>query len=105
MTNSAASQSIDIRRPISIGRFSLTAALSLFIVYVVCWAAAAVGIPLAHTFITLFTSFEPSSFAALCVGGAWALLAGAFVGAVIAVTYSLVSFVEPASANSGNRLD
>ena len=99
MTSAADLPVVDGRRPLSIGRLSLTGALSLFVVYAACWAGAAVGIPVTHAFIGLFTSFAVGSLAALCVGGAWALLAGGFTGAALAAIYNLVKFMEPTSRN------
>lgn len=95
MTSSNNSRSEAYR--LSVGRLSLTGALSLLVLYALCWVGAALGIPASHLFIAMFTSFAVGSFAALCVGGAWALLAGAVAGAVIAATYNLVSFIEPRS--------
>jgi hypothetical protein len=80
---------------LSVGRLALTGALSLFALYALCWVGAAAGVPVTHLFIALFTSFSVGSFAALCVGGAWALLAGGVTGAVVAATYNLVGFMEP----------
>lgn len=97
MTSATDPPDVDGRRPLSIGRLSLTGALSLFVVYAACWAGAAVGVPVTHAFIGLFTSFAVGSLAALCVGRGWALLAGGFTGAVLASIYNLVKFMEPSS--------
>ncbi|MFC3100773.1 hypothetical protein [Altererythrobacter lauratis] len=98
MTGATDSPIVESRLPLSVGRLSLTGALSLFVVYAACWAGATVGVPVTHAFIGLFTSFAVGSLAALCVGGAWALLAGGFTGAVVAAIYNMVKFMEPPSA-------
>ena len=85
-------------RKISIARLSLTGGLSLLIVFVACWiGAAAFSLPVTHRFITLFTSDPIASITALCIGAFWAFIWGAFVGAVTALVFNLVGFVDRAA--------
>ena len=66
----------DIIRCASTGAFST---LGLFLL---CWAAVALGMPLSanHGFIALFTMQPAGSISALWTGALWAFLAGGIAG-------------------------
>jgi len=68
-----------------------TGAFSTFLFFLLCWAGAALGLPLAlsHAFIGLFTLEPAGSLAALWIGGLSAFLAGGVAGALIAHCYNL----------------
>ena len=79
----------------SVLRFSLTGAVTMLVLFVACWLAAAIGgLPATHMYIGLFASGEIGSFATLCVGSFWSLVWGGFAGAVIAISYNLLSVVD-----------
>ena len=75
----------DIMRCVSTGAFST---LGLF---VLCWAAVALGMPLStnHGFVALFTMQPAGSIDALWTGALWAFLAGGVAGAMIAHCFNL----------------
>ena len=75
----------DIIRCASTGAFST---LGLFLL---CWAAVALGMPLSanHGFVALFTMQPAGSFDALWTGALWAFLAGGVAGAMIAHCFNL----------------
>ena len=79
-------------RPHRIGLIRLAATLGVgaALIFGLCWFGT--FIPLSsptHAYITLFTSAQPNSGAALLEGGAWSLLFGALTGAVLAALYNL----------------
>jgi len=75
----------DLIRCISTGAFSTLG------VFLLCWAAIALGMPLSapHGFIALFTMQPVGSINALWMGALWAFLAGGVAGAIIAHCYNL----------------
>ena len=77
--------SFDIYRSVPTGAFST------FLFFLLCWAGAALGLPLAlsHAFIGLFTLEPAGSLASLGIGGLSAFIAGGVAGALIAHCYNL----------------
>lgn len=78
----------------SVVRLSLTGAVSLTIVYILCWLGAVLNIAVTHRFIGLFTDGDVTAVSTLLIGGCWALAAGLVIGAVIAIVYNLLGFTE-----------
>ena len=91
---------------ISVIRLALTGGLSLLVLLAVCWLGALfLPIPLTHMFIGLFTSLPMNSLGALCVGGFWAFLSGAFAGALIAGFYNLLAFADRRASDSSFKFE
>lgn len=75
-------------------RCALTGAVVLTALFVLCWAAAAVGlVNNSHMYISLFTVAPVASAAGLAVGVCWSAVFGALAGALVAVTYNALAFV------------
>lgn len=72
-----------------INHFAATGALTALAFFALCWAAAALGIPASHLFVSLFTAAPAASLEALWTGGICALVAGGLAGALIAIFYNL----------------
>lgn len=72
-------------------RSASTGAFSTLIIFALCWAGVALGLPLTlpHGFVSLFTLQPVGSVTALLIGGVFAFLAGGLGGAVIAHCYNL----------------
>lgn len=68
-----------------------TGAFSTFLLFLLCWVAVALGIPLSatHGFVALFTMQPVGSIEALWMGALWAFIAGGVAGAIIAHCYNL----------------
>lgn len=68
-----------------------TGAFSTLIIFALCWAGVALGLPLTlpHGLVALFTLEPVGSLKALFVGGFFAFLAGGIGGAIIAHCYNL----------------
>lgn len=79
----------DILRCTSTGAFAV---LGLFLL---CWLAVALGMPLSatHGFVALFTTQLAGSVDALWMGGLWTFLAGGVTGALVAHCYNLAGRV------------
>lgn len=79
----------DVIRFISAGAF---ATMGLFLL---CWAAIAIGVPwgTTHAFVSLFTMQPIGSAEALWMGGLWAFVAGGVAGAFVAHCYNLAGRV------------
>ena len=72
-------------------RSASTGAFSTLIVFALCWAGAALALPLAfsHNFVGLFTLQPAGSMNALLIGGLLGFLTGGIAGAIIAHCYNL----------------
>ena len=72
-------------------RSASTGAFSTLIIFALCWAGVALGLPLTlpHGFVSLFTLEPVGSVNALLIGGGFAFLAGGIAGAIIAHCYNL----------------
>lgn len=80
---------------LSVSRLSVTAGLTLAIVFALCWVGAAAGIlPRSHMFISLFTDRPVSSVEALGLGLLAALGSGLGVGALAALFYNAFAFLQ-----------
>lgn len=77
---------------LSVVRMLVAGGTSALAVYVACWIAA--QLPASsptHAFISLFTSAEVTSGAALVEGGVWAMVFGAFVTSIFSLIYNLTA--------------
>jgi len=78
-------------------RFALTGALAAGIFYVLCWVGArfvpSLG-PAGHKYLTLFTNADPTSGTALVVGACWSIGFGLIMGALIALVYNALAFLD-----------
>jgi len=74
---------------LSARRLAVTGVFVAFIVFIVCWGAAGLGLVASHTFVGLFTLAPVASSWALVVGGVGAAGSGALIGALVAVGYNL----------------
>lgn len=76
-------------------RFALTGALAAAIFYAVCWVGAQLPIgPATHMYLQLFTKAELSSGIALIEGICWSISFGLIAGALIAVIYNALAFLD-----------
>lgn len=82
----------------SVVRLSLTGAVSLAIIYALCWLGTQLNIAVTHRFIGLFTDGDMTAGSTLLIGSCWALGAGLVTGGVIAIVYNLLGLMERASA-------
>ena len=86
-------------------RCALTGATVLAILYIVCWAAAALGFSGgSHLYLSIFTLAPVASLKALGVGLVWSVVFGAVAGALTAVTYNAYGFAENRGAANQRRL-
>lgn len=81
---------------VSVLRLSLTGAVSMLILYALCWGGAVMNIAATHRFIGLFADGDVTAFSTLLIGGCLALAGGLVTGAVIAIVYNLLGFTERA---------
>ena len=71
-------------------RAALTRAAVSGVLFLVCWLGTAIGgLSVSHAFISLFPAQPVGSPAALAEGGLWAVVFGAFSGALIAFFHGL----------------
>lgn len=77
-------------------RLALTGALASAIFYALCWVGALIPDlgPATHMYLQLFTNAELSSFSALVQGVFWSLIFGLIAGALIAIIYNALAFLE-----------
>ena len=68
-----------------------TGAFSTLIIFSLCWAGVAIGLPLvlSHAFVGLFTLEPAGSLSSLWIGGLSAFVSGGIAGAIIAHCYNL----------------
>ena len=82
---------------LSLSRSAATVGLTLAIIFALCWVGAAAGIlPRSHMFISLFTAQPIDSAAALGLGLLSSLIAGLVTGAVGALIYNALAFLQRA---------
>lgn len=76
-------------------RLSLTGALAAAVFYLFCWIGAQLPIgPATHMYLRLFTNAELSSGLALIEGVCWSIGFGLIAGALIAVIYNALAFLD-----------
>ena len=68
-----------------------TGAFSTLIIFALCWAGVALGLPLvlSHAFVGLFTLEPAGSLSSLWIGGLSSIVSGGIAGAIIAHCYNL----------------
>ncbi|MDP3749008.1 MAG: hypothetical protein Q8Q88_18365 [Phenylobacterium sp.] len=93
-TMTATPSSIRSPRPLDVIRCAASAALSLAILFALCWAGAVVVESQSHMFIALFTTQPVASTTALVEGFGWSFVFGALTGALIAAFYNLLSRLD-----------
>jgi hypothetical protein len=74
---------------LDIVRCASTGAFAILLVFLLCWVATALGTPLAHSFISLFTVQPVGSTEALWMGGVCAFIFGGVTGGLVAHFYNL----------------
>lgn len=73
-------------------RLALTGAVTLTILFILCWGAAAFWIASpSHMFVALFTLTPVESWYSLCQGIASSLVFGALTGALLAWIYNALA--------------
>lgn len=87
----ASNQEISPRVGVSINRAAIALGLTLLVLFVACWAWAAVGMPASHTFVGLFTLAPVGSLTALVSGALCAFMSGLVAGALLAFCYNLTA--------------
>ena len=91
----------DQRTSLSIFRVTITGAISLAVLFVLCWAGTVVtSVQLSHMFIELFTTAPVGSPTALAEGLCWSFFFGALSGFLIAWFYNLFGFLDREGAAS-----
>lgn len=78
---------------LSIVRCALTGAISLAVLFVICWVGALLVASQSHMFIEIFTRQPVTSIAALAEGACWSIVFGAFGGVLLAVVYNALAVV------------
>lgn len=83
-------------------RLALTGAATLAILFLLCWLGAVAwpGGALSHMFIALFTVTPAASWAALAQGLCGSLFFGGLSGAILALAYNGLSFLDEAKEPS-----
>ena len=76
-------------------RCTSTGAFATLWLFLLCWAATALGMPwgATHAFAALFTMQPAGSVDALWTGSLWAFIAGGVAGALVAHCYNLAGRV------------
>ena len=93
MTNSGDARVIRGRLPVV--RSSAAAAAALGTVFLLCWIGAALGwVDASHMYVAIFTVAPVGSVAALASGLGWSIVFGALGGALIALAYNALAFLE-----------
>lgn len=86
-------------------RCGLTGAIVLSVLFAICWIAAAAGYAGgSHMYLSIFTLAPAASLTSLAVGLCWSVVFGAVTGALIAVTYNALAFVEHRQTRPGRAL-
>ena len=76
-------------------RLAVTGALAASLFFVLCWVGAQLPIgPATHMYLNLFTKAELSSGLALAEGVCWSIAFGLIAGAMIALIYNALAFID-----------
>ena len=95
MIMSSSSETRVISGHLHVVRSSAAAAATLGAMFLLCWIGAALGwLNASHMYIALFTMAPAASLAALAAGLCWSLVFGGLAGAVVAVAYNALCFLE-----------
>lgn len=82
-------------RKLGVARLALTGALSAGTFYVFCWIGAQLPIgPATHMYLDLFTNADLSTGTALVQGLCWSVAFGIIAGALIALIYNALAFLD-----------
>ncbi|HEX6866054.1 MAG TPA: hypothetical protein VF122_02360 [Caulobacteraceae bacterium] len=73
---------------LGVWRLAGAGAVTLTVLFVLCWLAALTTLPIAHMWIQLFTRAPVSSLAALGEGVLWSVVFGGVSGAILACAYN-----------------
>ena len=69
--------------------------VTLGVMFLLCWLAVALGwLNASHMYLALFTLAPSASPAALVAGLCWSVVFGALAGALVALAYNALSFLE-----------
>lgn len=86
---------VPIRARISIVRAAFAGAITLAVLFVLCWIGAATNVIAgSHMYISLFTLAPAPSTTALAAGVGWSLVFGAITGALLAGAYNCLGFID-----------
>lgn len=89
MATSPESHIVNVAHRIGITRLTATLGVGATLIFVLCWLGTFIPVPSpTHTYISLFTSAQTSSGAALLEGSVWSFLFGALTGALLAALYN-----------------
>lgn len=76
-------------------RTGFAAAATAFVFLLFCWLGAVIGIgPASHMVLGMFSGFDAVSVTALLVGLCWALVGGFVAGALFAVMFNALAFLD-----------
>lgn len=93
MANSGDTRAIRGRLPVLRSAAAVAAALGT--IFLLCWIGAAIGwLNASHMYVSIFTVEPAGSVAALAPGLGWSLVFGALGGALVALAYNALSFLE-----------
>lgn len=83
-------------RQLGIVRLALTGALAAAVFYALCWVGALIPVlrSTSHMYLQLFTNAELTSGTALVQGELWSLIFGFIAGALVAVIYNALAFLD-----------
>lgn len=79
----------------SVSHFAAAGGIATLTTFLLCWAFAALGIPLSHMLVALFTPEPMGSLQALPTGAIWAFVSGGVIGAIIVLSYTITRRFEP----------
>ena len=83
----------DTVRTIGILHATLVGAAVGGTIFITCWLLAFAPVTATHSLISLFTTAEPTSLAALALGSCWSIIFGAWVGLLIALASKFVTSI------------
>jgi hypothetical protein len=76
-------------------RAGFAAAAAAFVFLLLCWIGAILGIgPASHMVVRMFSGLDAISVSALLVGLCWALVGGFVAGALFAVMFNSLAFLD-----------
>lgn len=89
MATSPESPIVNIVHRIGVKRLAATLGVGAALIFVLCWLGTFIPVSSpTHAYISLFTSAQPSSGAAVLEGSVWSFLFGALTGALLAALYN-----------------
>lgn len=89
MATSLPSDAVSTSHRIGLTRLAATLGVGAALIFLLCWLGTFIPVSSpTHAYISLFTSAQPSSGAALLEGSVWSFLFGALTGALLAALYN-----------------